>query len=410
MNEADSRALAQRLANVGLIETDKAEDADVIILNTCCVRQASEDKVYSKLANLRRWKRPGRVLALTGCLGVKEKESLRYRFPYLDEVIPIGEYDEFVEKVAPSIDYSEGEPLPLEKGNEVTHYITIITGCNRNCTFCIVPFVRGREKSRPMQQILQECQEAVSSGVKEVIFLGQNVDDYKSPDGEGGLSELLRRAEKIDGLLRIRFMTSHPRDMEDDLLDVMASSDKICRELQLPVQSGDDFILKRMARGYLKRDYMRIIERARTLMPDIAIATDIIVGFPDETEERFLNTLKMLEEVEFDVVHVAMFSPRPGTVAAKWTDNVPWDVKRERLNRILDLQRAIARRKMERWVGHNVQVLIEGYDANGHPYGRSSQGKRVVILKGKDNVVPGQLVEVRVERASAGQLAGNLVA
>src|ERR1700746_2207161 len=216
----------------------------------------------------------------------------------------------------------------------VSHFVRIIQGCDHNCTFCIVPRVRGREKHVPMAAVVAECREAIADGAGEIVLLGQNVDDYRDPDGRGGLAALVREVEALHGLKRLRFMTSHPQDLEPELLGVMAGRAVVARELQLPVQSGDDQILKRMARGYQTRHYRAIIERARALMPDIGLATDVIVGFPGETDEAFQNTRRLLEEIEFDVVHLAMYSPRPGTYAAgKMTDDVPDEEKLSRLNR-----------------------------------------------------------------------------
>jgi tRNA-2-methylthio-N6-dimethylallyladenosine synthase len=405
MNTADSESLARRLLAAGY-EEDSLERADVAILNTCVVRQASEDRVYSKLHELKAWKNPERTIAVTGCIVAKEGDVLIRRFPHLDAVVPIGEYEGFIASLAAQYDYSHGEAMPAAGRTGVSHFVRVIQGCDHNCTFCIVPRVRGRERHVPMTEVIGECESAVSAGAREIVLLGQNVDDYKDPDGRGGLASLVRAVERIPGVRRLRFMTSHPQDLEPELLEVMADSDVVCRELQLPVQSGDDGILKRMARGYQTRHYRAIVERARGLMPDIGLVTDVIVGFPGETEAAFMNTRNLLEEIEFDVVHLAMYSQRPGTFAAmKMTDDVPADEKLRRLNDLLALQREIASRKTSRWIGHDVEVLIEGRDELGRPFGRIRQGKRAVVLRGQD-VEPGELVNIRVVQASAGQLTG----
>jgi tRNA-2-methylthio-N6-dimethylallyladenosine synthase len=321
-------------------------------------------------------------------------------------VVPIGQYEDFLAGLEAKYDYSQGEALPASGRTGVSHYVRVIQGCDHNCTFCIVPRVRGRERHVPMAAVVQECLEAVNAGAKEVVLLGQNVDDYRDPDGQGGLAALVRAVEGLPGLNRLRFMTSHPQDLEPELLEVMAASDVICRELQLPVQSGDDGILKRMARGYQTRHYREIVERARNLMPDIGLVTDVIVGFPGESEAAFLNTRRLLEELEFDVVHLAMYSRRPGTVAAdRMQDDVPNTEKLRRLNDLLALQKNIAARKTARWVGKDVQVLVEGHDELGRLYGRIRQGKRAIVLKGS-GIAPGQLIDVRVLHATAGQLTG----
>ncbi|HVH62279.1 MAG TPA: MiaB/RimO family radical SAM methylthiotransferase [Candidatus Dormibacteraeota bacterium] len=405
MNLADSESIARKLLAAGYVE-ESLDRADIAILNTCVVRQASEDRVYSKLYELREWKTPLRTIAVTGCIVAKEGETLRRRFPQLDAVVPIGDYDDFIATLDARYDYSQGEPLPQAGRTGVSHYVRVIQGCDHNCTFCIVPRVRGREKHVAMREIVDECRQAVADGAREIVLLGQNVDDYRDPEGSGGLAALVREVERIEGLRRLRFLTSHPQDLEFELLEVMAGSDVVCRELQLPVQSGDDTILKRMARGYQTRHYRSIIDRARALMPDIGLATDVIVGFPGETEAAYLNTRALVEEMEFDVVHIAMYSPRPGTFAAtRMEDDVPQAEKLRRLNDLLALQREIAARKTARWIGRDVKVLIEGRDELNRPYGRIRQGKRAIAMRG-DEVKPGDVVDIRVLQATAGQLLG----
>ncbi len=407
MNTADSESLARRLLAAGYVE-QPLERADVAILNTCVVRQASEDRVYSKLHELKAWKTAERTIAVTGCIVGKEGDELRRRFPHLDAVVPIGEYEPFLAELAARYDYSLGEALPAAGRTGISHYVRVIQGCDHNCTFCIVPKVRGRESHLPMSAVLRECREAVADGARELVLLGQNVDDYTDPDGAGGLAALVRSVERIPGLKRLRFMTSHPQDLEPELLHVMAASGVICRELQLPVQSGDDVILKRMARGYQMRHYRAIVEEARRLMPDLGLATDIIVGFPGESDAAFVNTRNLLEEMQFDVVHLAMYSPRPGTFAAtKMPDDVPHEEKLRRLNELLAVQRGIAARKAAAWVGRSVEVLVEGRDELGRPYGRIRQGKRGIVMQGA-GLEPGDIVNIRVLQASAGQLAGPL--
>ena len=405
MNLADSEDLARRLLAAGYVE-DSLERADIAILNTCVVRKASEDRVYSRLHELKEWKTAERTIAVTGCIVGKEGDVLRGKFPQLDAVIPIGQYEDFLATLEARYDYSQGEALPQAGRTGISHYVRVIQGCDHNCTFCIVPKVRGRERHVPMDDVVAECRQAVADGAREIVLLGQNVDDYTDPTGRGGLARLVREVERIPGLKRLRFMTSHPQDLETELLEVMAASEVICRELQLPVQSGDDTILKRMARGYQMRHYRAIVERARNLMPDLGLVTDVIVGFPGESETAFQNTRALLEEMEFDVVHLAMYSPRHGTYAAgRMEDDVPHEEKLRRLNDLLALQRGIAARKTARWIGRDVEVLIEGRDELRRPYGRIRQGKRAIVMKGGD-IAPGELVNVRVLQATAGQLLG----
>ena len=406
MNAADSESLARRLLAAGYVEERDLERADIAVLNTCVVRQASEEKVYGKLHELRAWKTPERTIAVTGCIVRKEGDVLRERFPQLDRVVPIGEYDDFVAELDARYDFSQGEALPVAGRTGISHYVNVIEGCDHNCTFCIVPKVRGRERHRPLPEVVRECRQAVAEGAREVVLLGQNVDDYRDPAGTGGLAALVGAVERIPGLLRLRFMTSHPQDLEVELLEAMARSSVVAHELQLPIQSGDDTVLKRMARGYQVRHYRAIVERARALMPDLGLYTDIIVGFPGEDRAAFENTLCVMEEMEFDVVHLAQYSPRPGTFATeRMADDVPAEEKRRRINEALALQRRIAARRAQRWEGRVVEVLIEAADELGRPYGRNRQGKRVIVKGARAK--PGELLEILVEESSAGQLAGR---
>ena len=405
MNTADSESLARRLLAAGYVE-DSLERSDVAILNSCVVRQASEDRVYAKLHELKEWKTPLRTIAVTGCIVAKEGDQLKRRFPHLDAVVPIGDYEPFVGELESRYDYSNGEAMPQAGRTGVSHFVRVIQGCDHNCSFCIVPRVRGREKHVPLVNVVEQCRQAVADGAREIVLLGQNVDDYHDPGGKGGLAALVREVEQISGVRRLRFMTSHPQDLEMELLEVMASSNVVCRELQLPVQSGDDTVLKRMARGYQTRHYRAIVDRARALMPDIGLVTDVIVGFPGESEAAYMNTRTLVEELEFDVVHIAMYSPRPGTFAAtRMDDDVPQEEKLRRLNDLLALSREIAARKTQRWIGRDVEVLVEGRDELHRLYGRIRQGKRAIVLKGGD-VQPGDIVNIRVMQATAGQVTG----
>ncbi|MBO0748729.1 MAG: MiaB/RimO family radical SAM methylthiotransferase, partial [Acidimicrobiaceae bacterium] len=313
MNLADSEALSRQLLAAGFEEERDLERADIAVLNTCVVRQASEDKVYSKLGELRDWKTPERTIAVTGCLVGKEGERLHSRFPHLDAVVPIGDGARFVADLEARYDLAQGEPLPAAGRTGVSHFVNVIQGCDHNCTFCIVPKVRGREVMKPRAAVLEECRRAVEEGAREVVLLGQNVDDYQDPESGEGLSRLVEAVADTAGLLRVRFMTSHPQDLEPRLLRVMAEHPKVAHELQLPIQSGDDYMLKRMARGYQVRHYRALIEEARRLMPDVGLYTDVIVGFSGETDEMFDHTRQLLSEIEFDVVHLAQYSTRRGT-------------------------------------------------------------------------------------------------
>ncbi len=385
MNIADSQRVASALEKLGYRATRDAESADVIVLNTCVVRQSAEDKAYSRLMSLKPLKkeRPELVLGLMGCLvGVRDASPLQKRFPFVDVFMPPSDPTKLVTLLrernghalpdeAFIIEQRETEfryelqdaglILPIhERGNLVSAHVPIIYGCNHVCTFCIIPYRRGTERSRSIGEIAAEIHSLMNQGVKEVTLLGQIVDRYGYDVDDGPrLPDLLRAIHDIDGLQRIRFLTSHPLYMTDELLDAIATLPKVCEHIEVPVQAGDDAMLKKMKRGYTVDDYRALIEKIRARIPDAGIATDIIVGMPGETEEQFLGTYNLLKELQLDVAHVAMFSPRPNTVAARWADDVPAEEKERRRKAIDDLQAEIVGAINAKLLGQTVEVLVE---------------------------------------------------
>ena len=401
MNKAESERLGSFFEQLGYQPTATAEEADIIVLNSCVVRQSAENRVINKLNALKPLKRahPGLTLALTGCLVNSDTDQLEKNFPHVDYFFKPGDHPQWLQK-------AEWEQvLPQHPSSCV--YVTIIQGCDNFCSYCIVPYRRGRERSRPVAEISCEVRELVNRGAKEVTLLGQNVDSYGHdlPD-RPDLAALLNELNDIDGLARLRFLTNHPKDMSTRLIETVASLDKVCELISLPVQSGDNDILKLMRRGYTVEHYRRLITEIRSKIPGVALSTDVIVGFPTESEEQFLETFSLLSELRFDTVHVAAYSPRPGTTAAKeLEDNIPAAEKKRRLNMVEQLQESIVAEINARLLGKTVEILVEG-KKKGKWQGRTRSGKLVFFSDNGDHV--GQLVNIRIEKTSPWSLQGKI--
>jgi tRNA-2-methylthio-N6-dimethylallyladenosine synthase len=409
MNESDADYLAQGLGAAGFEAVENLDDADLAILVTCCVRQNAEQKAYGRFRELKGWKqaRPGRAIAMTGCMANKEKDRLYERLPDLDYRFDMRQYEAFIEDL-----HGEYETDPAQTGGAVlqhglTAYVPVIFGCNEVCSFCIVPFVRGTERSRPLADVVEDVTRFARQGVREVTLLGQTVNSYRDPETGGRLATLLDAVGRVPGIWRVRFLTSHPRHFHDDLLLAIRDLPRVCEHLHLPFQSGDDVILKQMRRRYTRDEYRACIAHARAVVPDLSVSTDVIVGYPGETEEQFQRTLSLLEEIRFDVVHIQGFSPRPRTTAALQLDDVEPQEKKRRINVLLAAQRRIAEEANRRWLGRTVEVLVERADG-GEISGRSRQNK-VVIGAAPLGADVGTVRMVRVEDATAWQLRGQVV-
>ena len=414
------------MESLGYKPIQQAEEADVIILNTCVVRQSAEDKAYGRLSSLKAVKRhrPDVVINLMGCLvGVKGAGKLVERFPLVDVFSPPSDpgplisyltQDESrkIEDAETSRRFSlmDGElTLPMdEQGRLISSFVPVVLGCSHACTFCVIPYRRGIERSRPAGDIIGEIQSLVAQGVKEVTLLGQIVDRYGKdiPDGPD-LNGLLCLAQEVDGLERIRFLTSHPNWMTMELLDTVAENQKVMPHIEVPVQSGDDAILADMRRGYKADDYVRLVNAIRERIPGAAIATDIIVGFPGETEAQFQRTYDLLAELELDVAHLARYSTRPGTVAdRKMVDNVPDEVKMRRFRLLEDLQEGIAEKINVRLLGKTVQVLFEDKVKNRWR-GRTPTNKLVFVENDED--LRGKILPVVVTWTGPWSMQGRLI-
>jgi tRNA-2-methylthio-N6-dimethylallyladenosine synthase len=400
MNRAESERLQSSLDSLGYAPADSIEKATLVILNSCVVRQHAEDRVVNKLSNLKALKKrhPEMQIALTGCMVGADKAELERRFPYVDYFFKPGETLQWLD--------SPAWQLPRKPG--VSALVPIIQGCNNFCTYCIVPYRRGREKSRPTVEIVDEVAELTRRGVREVTLLGQNVDSYGHDlAGTPDLADLLAALNAIDGLWRIRFLTNHPKDMSQKLIKAIAYLDKVCEAINLPVQAGNDAVLQNMRRGYGIRDYKALVSRLRQEVPGIAITTDLIVGFPGETQHLFQSTLDLLAELKFDAVHVAAYSVRRGTIAAEnMIDDVPEVEKQRRLSLVESLQEQIAAGINASLAGCQLEVLVEGKH-RGKWQGRSRSDKLVFFTGGLE--FTGKLVNVNIEKTTPWSLQGRPV-
>lgn len=401
MNKAESERLGNLFQEIGYQQTTVVDEANLIVLNSCIVRQSAEERVINKLMALRFFKRnhPSVTLALTGCLVDGNSPRLKKRFPYVDFFFKPGENPQWINNT---------ESTVIPRKLQVSTFVPIIQGCNNFCSYCVVPYRRGREKSRPIVEVLSEVRKLVLAGTKQVVLLGQNVDSYgyDLPD-KRDLTDLLLELSEIDDLERIRFLTNHPKDMGDRLIRTIAKLNKVCEQINLPVQSGDDNILMAMKRNYTVEQYRCLVNKIRKHIPKVAISTDVIVGFPSESEEQFMATVELLREIWFDKVHIAAYSQRPGTFAAsQYEDNIPTLVKKERLIILEQLQEEISTKINKRLLGNIVEVLVEE-KKKGKWNGRSRSGK-LVFFSSQENLL-GQLVMVRVIKTSPWSLQGEVI-
>ncbi|MFA5366864.1 MAG: tRNA (N6-isopentenyl adenosine(37)-C2)-methylthiotransferase MiaB [Dehalococcoidia bacterium] len=407
MNKADSESMAVLLEHHGYRSTAKIDDADIVVLNSCVVRQSAESKVANKIDALRRLD-SDKVLAVTGCIVDENVDGLRKRFPRVDlffEPQDIGKLSEYLNDRGAVGAGSAVPSLPAKA--KISTLINIMHGCDNFCSYCIVPYRRGREVSRPMADIVAEVESVVALGAKEVVLLGQNVDSYghglaQSPT----LADLLGELNRIDGLARIRFLTSHPKDMSDRLIAAVAGLDKVCECISLPFQAGDDDILKAMHRGYTSDDYRRLVERIRSSVPDVALSTDVIVGFPGESEEQYRRSREIIEEIRFDTVHIACYSPRSGTIASReLADDVSASEKVRRRKELEAIQERIVSEINSGLKGRIVEVLVEGRK-KGKWWGRARTDKLVFFEDAGNHL--GQVVNVCIESTSSWSLQGRI--
>jgi len=411
MNEADSRHLASQLEALGFSETKRAEDADIAVLNTCVVRQQPEDKAVRKLTSLGGIKgshRPGMIIALMGCMvGKREAEDLAERFGFVDVFMAPSQTDALIDFVLQHDTYSHLNKAQVEladyrlpavnQDKAITAFVPVTLGCSHVCSYCVIPHRRGPDRSRKPDEVLSEVRALAEQGVKEVNLLGQIVDRYGFDLDEGiNLAWLLKEVAKVDGILRVRFLTSHPAYMDEELIRTVAETDKVCPYIEIPFQAGSDRILESMRRGYTQAEYRDIISNIRKFMPDASINTDVIVGYPTETEEDFAETMKLAEELRLDMFHIAKYSPRPRTLSAKMKDDVSPDEKERRRIVLDDLVTKINAEKSAELMGQTVEVLVEEFQEKKNRWrGRTPHNKLVFFESDADCL--GQLVLVKIE-------------
>ncbi len=425
-NEADSERIAGMLCAMGYEKTDKEENADIIVVNTCAVRDHAEQRALSITGGYKhlKAKKPSLIIGISGCM-VSKKESgerIKRSYPYIDFTFG-------TEKLwqMPEILYgvmstqkrifcpNEGKPITMEgipvlRENPYKAWVSIMYGCNNFCTYCIVPYVRGRERSRRPEDILDEIRGLVADGCREITLLGQNVNSYgKEFGGECDFADLLSRICEIEGDYIVRFMTSHPKDASRKLIDTMAANPKIARQFHLPVQSGSDRLLKAMNRNYTRESYLSLIRYMREKMPDIAISTDIIVGFPGETEEDFEDTLSIVREARYDMMYSFIYSKRSGTPAAEMKEQIPPEVTGARFPRLLEVQNEISLERNLVWEGKTLRVLVDGRSKNNpDKFSGRTDGNKIVLFEADDSYI-GKFVQIKITKAQTFALIGEIV-
>ena len=421
LNENDSEKLCGMLEEMGYIRTDDFQDADLNLFNTCCVRENAEDKLFGKLRELKRVKEERTIIAIGGCM-MQEKhitDKIKESYPFVDILFgthtlyrfPEDLYKALMEKKKQEdildIDGEIYEGLPIKRDSNIKASVTIMNGCNNFCTYCIVPYVRGRERSREPKEIIKEVEELAKQGYKEITLLGQNVNSYlrvekekgkpfEEYDGVNSFATLLKAINKIDGIERIRFVSPHPKDFTDDVIEAIANCDKVCKLVHLPLQSGNTNVLKAMNRKYTKEQYLNLVEKMKAKIPNLTLSTDIIVGFPGETEEEFEDTLDVVKKVRFEQVYMFIYSRRVGTPGDKMENQIPEEIKHKRFDRLKALVESQIEENNQKYVGTIQKVLVEGTSKNNENMltGRTDSNK-VVIFEGDKSLI-NQMIELKI--------------
>ncbi len=424
MNIHESEKLAGILESLGYEVTDTELDADIVVFNTCCIRQNAEERAEGNIGALKQLKQKNKdlIIAVGGCM-TQQKDSaikLREKFPFIDIIFGTYNLEEFKEllekklkqrKAVIDIREKEGEIIegtPKKRSSYPNAWVNIMYGCNNFCTYCIVPYVRGRERSRKPEDIILECENLVKQGYKEITLLGQNVNSYGKDLGNITFSELLDKVAKIDGKFRLRFMTNHPKDFSDDLIDVIKNNSKICKCVHLPAQAGSNKILRLMNRHYTREQYLEIVRKLRENLPEIAITTDIMVGFPTETNEDYLDTVSLMETVKFSGAFTFIYSRRTGTVAADMDGQIDEEVSKERIMRLIEIQNSNNLDKSKEYVGKTVEILCEGFDEKKKKLlGRDEFG-RMAYFAGDKSLI-GEFINVKIVKTGGISLLGEIV-
>lgn len=424
MNESDSERLAHQLETAGYTNTENFEEADLIILNTCCVRETAEHKIYGRIGELKHLKEKNKnlIIAITGCMAQKNQADMFKRAPHIDIVLGTHNLRHINEMVA-EVQRTHKHQINIEMDNTVLHelgakpmgtfsaWVPIMNGCNKFCTYCIVPHVRGREISRPIEAIVEDVKKLGQSGHKEITLLGQNVNSYGLDFKDGThFGDLIDALDGIPGIERIRYMTSHPQDMNKEMIDALGRSTNVVTQLHLPIQSGSNRILQKMNRRYTVEHYKELIDYCREKIKGLTLTTDLIVGFPGETEEDFQATLQLLKDIRYDMAYTFIFSKRSGTPAATMADQVPEEVKRVRLQALMDVQNEISLELNKEMEGKTYEIIVEGPSRNDEDvwFGRTS-GNKMILFPKDENLKIGQTVNARVDRAQTWILYGTIV-
>ncbi|MGQ9644278.1 MAG: tRNA (N6-isopentenyl adenosine(37)-C2)-methylthiotransferase MiaB [Ignavibacterium sp.] len=421
MNFADTEIVLGVLKKQGYTVSKNPEDADIILLNTCSIRDNAEQRIYGRLGNLKnlKTKKPELVLGILGCMAERLRKDLIEEKKIVDVVVGPDEYRRLPEYIDVAFNGDKGIGVKLSRTETyddiephredgLSAWISVMRGCDKFCTFCVVPFTRGRERSRSLNSIVKEIEDLSARGFKEVTLLGQNVNSYR--DGEYDFADLLAASAKVDPSIRIRFTTSHPQDLSDKLLYTIAEHQNICNYIHLPVQSGSNRILELMNRTYTIEHYLNLIEKAKKIIPGVSFSTDIIAGFPTETWEDHLATLEVMRQVRYDGAYMFKYSPREGTKAYKMGDDVPEEVKTKRLQEIIDLQQQISYEINQNLIGKEEIVLIEGFSRKSDEFlsGRTDTNK-VTIIPAQSDIKPGDYVRVKINKATSATLFGEYI-
>ena len=425
LNENDSEKIAGMLEEMGYSQIDDYKLADLVVFNTCCVRENAEERLFGKIGEIKKIKENRDViLAIGGCM-MQEKnmlDKIKKSYPFVNVVFGTHTLQNLSEDIYKAIIKNEKvkdvididgeiyEGLPIKRNSNYKASVTIMYGCNNFCTYCIVPYVRGRERSREPQKILEEITELAKEGYKEITLLGQNVNSYKGDTKIKNFADLLNEVCKIDGIEKVNFISPHPKDFTDDVIEAIANNDKISRIVHLPLQSGNSKVLKEMNRKYTKEQYLELVDKMKAKIPNLSLSTDIIVGFPGETDEEFEDTLDVVSKVNFEQVYMFIYSKREGTVAAKRDDQVPEEIKHKRFDKLKELYESKIDENNEKYIGTNQKILLENlskYNENTYE-GRTSSNKIVIIDK-NDNYKIGDTVNVKITENHKWYLKGEVI-
>ncbi|MDD7166748.1 MAG: tRNA (N6-isopentenyl adenosine(37)-C2)-methylthiotransferase MiaB [Clostridiales bacterium] len=427
MNLHESEKISGILSGMGMSAVNEPENADVVVFNTCCIRDTAERRALGNIGKMKELKKKNKnlLIVVTGCMTQQNgfAENMKERYQYVDVILGthnISDLENQIrirlekkKRVAAVLDtdgYIDDETTPVTRTSFPNAWVNINYGCNNFCTYCIVPYVRGRERSRDMKSIISECEKLINDGYKEITLLGQNVNSYGNdvPDENVNFANLLREVAKIDGKFRIRFMTSHPKDLTEDVVKAIRDNDKICNNIHLPIQAGSNSVLKNMNRRYTREHYLGLIDMIRRYLPDCGITTDIMVGFPYETEEDFLDTMYIVEKVRFSTAFTFIYSVRKGTKAAEMPQ-IPYEIKQNRIKRLIARQNEITEEISKDYVGNVYEILVEGMQEkkNGYVVGRTESG-RLVSAKGDESMI-GEFKNVKITAVKNAQLLGEIL-